>query len=837
MGKNNNILQNLCRQIVIGRKMIYIIFAIMGIFCAFSRNWVQVNDELTKYLSEETETRIAVDLMDSEFIEYATADIMVENITYATAQELCAGIERIEGVKSVAFDDTDDHFLVAEALYTVTFDGTDEDEVCKNSLAEVEEYLQDYDTYVNTEIGNPLKTIINKEMTIVDAIAVVIIILVLLFTSRTYGEIPVLLITFGAAALLNMGTNYMMGEISFVTNSIAIVLQLALAIDYAIILCHRYMEEHETKGPEEAAIIALQKAIPEISASSLTTVSGLLALCFMQYKLGADIGTVMIKAILLSLLSVFMLMPGLLVSFSGLMDHTHHKNFVPKISFLGKFAYATRWIVPPLFCIVLVGALYCSSNANYVYNQYSIDSIRKNDTQLAKKKIQDTFGEKNVVAVIVPYGDFDSEKHMITELEKIPEVASVTGLSDIEAMNGYMLTDSLTAREFAELAGMDVEVARVIYTGYSASTDEYEKAIANIDSYSVPLIDVFDYLLEMRDTLEIDLDEETNETLDSLKDQLADGEAQLMSDDWDRIVLYMEMPIESDESFEVLDKIHQIAGKYYETFYVAGETTSCVDLKNSFENDNKMISVLTIIFVVAVLILTFKSVGLPLLLIMIIQGSIWINFSQPYLEGKNLFFLTYLIISAIQMGANIDYAIVISSRYMELKKMYPLKEAMVSALNFAFPTIITSGTMLASAGFAIGLIASNETISAIGIYIGTGTVTSIFLVMMVLPQILLFGDVVIMKTTFEIHTTNRTTRRVGVMRIDGRIKGNINGTIDAEVHGLFRGDLNAVIDMASVEQLETEDSVQDDLGESEPTDEKIPDDIYGSDTNTHNADE
>lgn len=802
MDKGNTTIKKICAQIVLKRKMIFIIFAIMGIFCAFSRNWVKVNDELTKYLSKDTETRIAIDLMENEFIEYATADIMVENVTYATALELSEAIEKIDGVKEVAFNDKKDHFVTAEALFSVTFDGDLDDAVSKEGLQRVEDYLAVYDTYINTEIGNPLKTIINKEMLIVDMIAVIIIILVLLFTSKTYGEIPVLLITFGAAALLNMGTNFLMGEISFVTNSIAIVLQLALAIDYAIILCHRYMEEHENAGPEEAATIALSKAIPEISASSLTTVSGLLALCFMQYKLGPDIGMVMIKAILLSLLSVFLLMPGLLVTFADLIDHTHHKNFVPKITVIGRYAFKTRYIVPPIFCLVLALAFFCSQKANYVYNQYSIDSIRKNEMQLAKQKIEDTFGKKNLVAVIIPYGDFEAEKALIDDIRRMPEVTDITGLSDIEAMEGYMLTDSLVAREFAEIADMDVEAARVIYTGYAAEKDEYEKAITNIDGYSAPLIDVFDYLLDMKDEMDLSLPKETEDKLDELKNKLDDGKAQLMSDNWARIVLYLDMPIESEESFECLDNLHTMASRYYDTFYVAGETTSCIDLKHSFEMDNKLISILTIVFVIAVLIMTFKSVGLPLLLILIIQGSILMNFSQPFLMGKNLFFLTYLIISAIQMGANIDYAIVISSRYMELKKVYPLKEAMIQSLNFAFPTIITSGTMLASAGFAIGLIASNETISAIGIYIGTGTAISIFLVMLVLPQILLFGDAMIQKTTFEIHTQERTTKKVGAMRIDGRIKGTLNGTIDAEVHGVFRGDLNAIIDMASVEDLE-----------------------------------
>ena len=259
------------------------------------------------------------------------------------------------------------------------------------------------------------------------------------------------------------------------------------------------------------------------------------------------------------------------------------------------------------------------------------------------------------------------------------------------------------------------------------------------------------------------------------------------------------LPTEGTESFHYLSAVRGIVSRYYDgEFYVVGNTTSCRDLEDSFVGDNRMIGVLSIAFVILVLIFSFKSVGLPILLILIIQGSIWMNFSTPFLFGKPLFFLTYLIISSIQMGANIDYAIVISSHYLELKETLPLREAMIETLNQAFPTIITSGTMLASAGMIIGFATSNETVSTIGIYLGVGTLISIFLVMCVLPSILLLGDILISKTSFNLnlHTAQRT-QHVGAIRIDGKVRGTLNGYIDAEVHGTFRGTVDAVIAMGN----------------------------------------
>lgn len=801
MNQNRTFMGRLARLIVEKRNIIFLIFLAALIFCAVSSKWVQVNDDLTKYLPEDTETRHGIDIMEREFTTFGTAEIVVENISYAQAEKILDIIEKTDGVKSVEFDDTTKHYNYAAALFSVTFDGTDDDEVSIEALAELREKLSEYDLRVSSEVGNPLKVIINREMIVVDIIAFIIVITVLLFTSNTYGEIPVLLMTFGAAALLNMGTNYLLGEISFVTDSIAIVLQLALAIDYAIILCHRFTEERNDKSAKEAAVVALSKAIPEISASSLTTVSGLLALSFMQYKLGADMGIVLIKAILLSLCSVFLLMPGLLVLFSPIIDKTHHKSFVPKISFLGKAVYSTRFVVPVIFLGIAITAAVLSNKANYVYSQESVKPIRQNEEQIADARINELFGHDNLMAILVPTGNFEEEAELIKDLEELKRTVSVQGLANIEVKDGYNITSSLNPRQFAELTDLDYEVAEVLYTGYAVSLDDYGQVVTNLENYSVPLLDMFDYLCDRRDEVALNLPKDTEENLDELEKQLNDGKLQLKSEDWSRIVLKLDLPTEGKESFEYLNVIHGIVARHYNDYYVVGDTTSCSDLKESFENDNMLISVLTILFVITVLIFSFKSFGLPLLLIMIIQGSIWCNFSKPFLLHQNLFFITYLIISAIQMGANIDYAIVISSRYMEFKEKLPLKEAMIETLNHAFPTVITSGTMLSAAGAAIGLMTSNETISAIGVYLGLGTAISIILVMCVLPQILLMGDILIKKTSFTIKKNANVTQKTGLVKLDGRVRGRLDGIIDAEIHGVFRGNLNAIVDMGNVEEI------------------------------------
>ena len=748
--------QQIASLIVDKRKAFYLLYIGLAIFCVFSSGWVEVNNDLTSYLPEETETRRGLTAMDEEFTTFGTNRVMVDNIPFAQAQELADGLEGLEGVKSVEFDGTEDHYVNGAALFSITYDGTAEDDVSLDALARVKDTLEGYDVYITGDTGASDSSSLDAEMQVVMAVAVVIILLVLLFTSQTYMEIPVLLLTFGMAALLNKGTNFFLGEISFVSNSVAVVLQLALAIDYAIILCHRYTEEREQMEPREAVITALSKAIPEISGSSLTTLSGLGAMCFMRFGIGRDLGVVLMKSIVLSLLSVFTLMPGLLMSFSGLIDRTHHKNFVPKITGWGRLAVKSRYIMPPIFVVLLIAGFFFSNRCPYVYGQTTLSTYTKNDSQIAQEKVDGTFGAVNTLAVLVPAGDYEREGRLLAELSAMPEVESALGLANVEAMDGYVLTDKLTPRQFAELTDLDIEAARLLYSAYAVDQESYGRVVGGVDSYGVPLIDMFGFVYDAMEDGYVTLDDGMTADIEDLHTQLTDAQLQLKGEHYSRMVLQLDLPEESPETFAFLDTLHQTAARYYDGAILVGNSTSDADLSSSFVGDNLLISILTIVFVILVLVFTFNSAGLPVLLILVIQGSVWMNFSFPYLMRENLFFLSYLVVSSIQMGANIDYAIVIANRYTELKKLMPLKDAVVESLNQSFPTIITSGTILASAGVLIGFLSSSPAISSIGICLGRGTLISIFLVMGILPQILLLGDVIIEKTGFTLKGAGST---------------------------------------------------------------------------------
>lgn len=791
-------MEKIATFIVDKRNLFFLLYAFALIFSIVATGWVKVENDITTYLPEDTETRQGLTVMNDNFVTYGTARVMVSNVTYETAENICSDLESIDGVTSVDFDDTTDHYKSASALFSVTFDGTTTDDISIHALHTIRDMLAGYDTYIDTEVGVDTSADLQSEMSVILVLAAIVIVLVLTLTSRSYAEVPVLIMTFGAAALLNMGTNFLCGTISFISNSVTVILQLALAIDYAIILCHRFSDEHEAKDTREACIAALSKAIPEISSSSLTTISGLGALAFMHFGIGRDMATVLIKAILFSLLSVFTLMPGLLMVFSKKIDATRHKNLIPKITFLGKFDVATRFIVPPIFAVVVVVTAVLANKCPYCYSYTDLVTAKQSESQIAHQKIKNTFGVNNMVAVIVPTGDYDSERQLLKDLDSCAEVKSTQGLANIDAMDGYKLADALTPRQMSELAGLDYEVAEALYAAYAVDQNEYGKLISGLGDYKVPLFDMFMFLQrEMKDG-NITLDGDIQETLDDLFEQLNKAQLQLQSDKYSRLVVYLNLPEESDETMDFLDTMHALIAKYYSSdTYIVGNSTNVKDLSSSFGEDNMLISVLSALFVVIILLFTFKSAGLPVLLIVVIQGSIWINFSVPTIQHESLYFLGYLIVNSIQMGANIDYAIVISSHYTDLKKEMRPKEAMIAALNEAFPTIFTSGTILAVAGALIGVMTTNPVIAAIGTCLGRGTVISIVLVMAVLPQILLIGDTIVERTSFDVKVpvdlsrVNRTAS--GNMRVSGRVRGYVNGVIDAEIKGTLNGTLKASV--------------------------------------------
>ena len=752
--QKKDIMHAIARTIVQYRFIIILAFLAAAVYCALSVGRVRVNSDLTFFLSPETETRQGLTIMEEEFTTYASEDIMIANITYERAQALADEIADMDAVFSVGFDDTPSHYTRASALLSVSFKGGSGEPDVKAAKQAIHDLLSPYDTYTYSGSLDNYFQQLAREMVGVVLIAVAVIVAILLFTSRSYFEVVIFMIVFVFAALLNMGTNFWLGEISTITNSIAIILQLALAIDYAIIFSHRYQDEalvHESY--KEALIEALSKSIIEISSSSLTTISGLVALMLMEFRLGYDLGMVLAKGIVCSLLTVFLLMPGLIMLFPKAIRRTAHKSLIPDIRPWGRFLMKSGYLFVWLFILILPLAIWCSGHTTYAFNDSSVTELVYNENRAAMHKITDTFAHSTSIALLVPAEDFDKERTVIREVEALPEIRTAIGLANIEIDDEHVLTDRFTPRMFAELTGVSAEKSSLLFQAYGIRHEEYQAIFGSAENYQVPLVDLFLFLFDLMDRGVVTLDDVRMEELTSLRETLDMGLDQLRGEHWNRMAFTADVPVEGEESSALVEKIRSIAEAEYGkgNVLVIGDVTSARDLHDSYTGDSRLISLLTITFVFVILLFTFRTVVGSAILVFVIQGSIWINFSFPYLEGSVPSFVTNMIVSAIQMGATIDYAIVLMNRYQVLKQELPKKRAMAEAVNQSFPTVLTSGAIMTIAGLLIAYRVSDVYVNHIGLAVGRGAFVSVVLVLTVLPQLLVLLDKAVDKTRIRIE--------------------------------------------------------------------------------------
>lgn len=748
-----DIMHSVAAAIVRWRFVFILLFIAAAVYCALSLPRVKVNSDLTVFLAADTETRRGLTIMEENFVTCATEDVMVSNVTREMGERMAETIRGFDRVFSVTFDDSPAHFTGSSALLTVAFDGTDDDPGVAAAKERIREYLAPYDSYTYSMDLKSYSKQLAGEMGGVIAIAAAVILVILLFTSRSYFEVVIFGIVFVFAALLNMGTNFWLGEISTITHSIAVIMQLALAIDYAIIFSHRYQDECESSPDARTALTeALSKSIIEISSSSLTTISGLVALMLMQFRLGYDLGVVLAKSIVCSLLTVFLLMPGLILLFPKAIRRTAHRSLIPDIKPWGRFLMRSRCCFVWLFLLLIPFAFYCSRHVNYAFSDRSITELVYSEQRAAMRRIDSTFARSTSVVLLVPHEDLEAEKQILAEIGEMPEIKSAMGLANIKVDDEHMLTDSVAPQEFAELLGISQEESRLIFQAYGLRHEEYQAFFGGRESYRVPLIDLFGFLFELSDHGVVTLEGEKAERAEELRGTLEFAEKQLRGESYDRMILTADVEVEGEGSRELVEKLRAVAAPYYPDgeVLVVGDITSARDLGDSYTGDSLLISLLTIAFVFIILLFTFRSFVGAVILVFVIQGSIWINFSFPYLRGVCPSFVTNMIVSAIQMGATIDYAIVLMNRYLVLRREMGVKEAMAEAVNRSFATVLTSGSIMTIAGMLIGLRVSDVYVSHIGLAVGRGAFCSVILVLTVLPQLIALLDGAIEKTRFRL---------------------------------------------------------------------------------------
>ncbi len=725
------------------------VFVALTILCVCLIPKIKVQYDLSSYLPEESDANRAMSLLKEEFDDKGMMYVMVKNLSKEEAVGVQNELSAIDGVGAVTYVESE-NYKNGNALYTVSLTDYDSTEAAFATTEKILDCLDEKDAYYTGQSAYSYFTKLETEESIIKigVVIVVIILIMLLFTSKTYFELVPMILVFGCSIALNMGTNVLFNGISYVSNLVSLVLQLALSLDYSIILLHRFMEERAlTDNAKDAAVNALSKGVVEILSSSLTTIGGLASLMFMSLPIGVEIGLSLAKSIVASLIAVIFLMPALLVLFDKPLMKSKHKNFVPSVLKPAREIVKGRRIIVPVFiAIILLSAVGQS------YNTYAFNMNGGSKIVVGQEAVQEGgFGTLNSLVVIVPKGDGDRERLMAEYVMSKDEIDSVTGLSciDIAAQMGGIslpdgvehiyLTDSLTKEEFKTLAngmmaadtGLDMSAlvdrfVTSIYDGYCT-----QNGIDNTADVKIRVVDLLVYLYN---------DDAYSALLSDYKDmlgQLVFAKNNLESDEYTRLTFNITSGIESEKTFAMIADLKENLGNYYENFYITGESVVCYDMAQFFPRDNTFVSVFTIVFVLIILLFTFRNLGLPIILVLAIQGGIWINFVMPFLAGNSISFIGYLIISAVQMGATIDYAIVLTNRYKTTKHLYVSKfEGMAQAENAVFPTIITSGIILTVTGFTLGL-ASSGVVAGLGNLLGIGTLTSMLVVLFVVPSLLL----------------------------------------------------------------------------------------------------
>ena len=718
------------------------LFVVLAVVCTININNVKVNYDITSYLPDDTETKVGIDLM-KEFGELNQMQVLLTDISYDDAQEKADKIKNIDNVENVSFNNTKDYYKNNNALIVVEL-GNVSDNTKDKVLSKIDNIVDDSEYYIYVENSDDAVGGMNTILIIV----VIIIVAVLLFTSKSYFNVILAFIVFGISILLNMGSNFLLGEISYITKSIAIVLQLGLSLDYLIIFLNHYMKEVKD---DDNLILAVKKtvtkSVKEIFASSLTTIAGLIALVFMQLKIGGDIGIVMSKGIVCSMLTVILLLPCLLIIFNKPIMKLEHKSFVPNTKKLSQIILKSRKVLLSLFIIIVLLSIYLMGKYSYVYNVYSVKSITKSDTQIALDKIESNFGKHNRLVILVENKDkdYNKELELFNELSKNQNILSMTSIGSQEIGSNIYLGSKLDYNTLSQILNITPELSLNLYKYYASENNELDKLI-NINDYKITVIDLIYFLKDNKDKLP--LDDDMKLMVDNYYNTINNSIALLESDNYSRFILELKTDVEGEETFELLDDIKDVTNKYYDSSTLVGESVSARDLSDTFSHDNLIITLITIVFIALILLFSFKSLGMTLLLILTIEGSILINFGITTLMGDNIFFMSYIVVSAIQMGATIDYAIVMSNRYLTLRNKMNKKEAMIGALTDSTPAIITSGLILTASGFLIGFISDSGVISSIGMALGCGTLISMICTIFILPAILHVCDKFIKITTF-----------------------------------------------------------------------------------------
>ena len=654
------------------RRQVLVIYLLAAVFSAFAVLQVKVNSDLTAYLPEDSDSTIALRAMEQSFGgEIPNTRLMVNDISFDDASSFAETIRQMPGVNSVSFVMMADYLGLPasavtdgmkasawrddHALYTIAMDYNAD----INALSDIRKAsgrsTAAAGTFVDAKTAASSSA---RELFIVIGIVVVFGIMILLLTLPSLLEPFLLVLCLMTAVLLNAGTNIIFGSISIITSIASSVLQMGVSVDYSIFLLHRAREYRaDGYGAREAFAQAMLHSGSSILSSALTTAIGFLAITVMRYRIGLDMGLVLGKGILISLVCAFTLFPCLLLSCDRLVQKTSHRVIFRHAPHIAAFSVKVRIPAMVIFAALLVPAYLMQTNNQFYYG--ASHSYRDTHTVVQERRaIEDVFGQSNQAVLLVPADRQEEELALENRLQE--DIPAITSLVSWPSTIGSSLLRFL-----------------------------------------VP---------------------------DSLKDLF-------ISEDYSRAVLSLSLEEESEETFDTVQKIQNEARSVFgENCHLAGISVSTLDLKNVISEDSLRVNLIALGAIFLVLAATFRSILVPAVLSLTIEGGIWINMAIPRLTGSILFYIGWLIVSSILLGFTVDYAILVTNRYLELRKKGEEKRpALKDCVGLSSVSVLTSGMIMIVAGILLGLFCTNQVIAQVGFLLARGTFIALVIVLLCLP--------------------------------------------------------------------------------------------------------
>lgn len=651
----------------------------------------RVNYDILYYLPNEIETMQGQDILMDDFNKGAYAMVVVQNMDTKSTDRLIKKVENVDHVAQVISytgivgEDVPSEIVPSKfrkyfendstdtTLFAIFFDNTTSSDDTMNAIIQIREQTEGQ-AFISgmSAVVTDTKNLSEKETPLYVLIAVVLVCIVLAIFMDSFLVPVFFMISIGMAIVYNLGSNILLGEVSYITKALAAVLQLGVTLDYSIFLWHSYKEMKEIYPDDhkEAMAVAISNTLTSVVGSSITTVAGFIALCFMSFTLGLDLGIVMAKGVVFGVIGCVTILPSLILTFDRALEKTMHREIMPNFDKLATFIVNHSWIFVIVFVVLLGPAIY-GQNHTSVY--YDLSDTLPDDLACsqANKKLEENFDMNSIYMILADSSmSTDTANEMLDKLGDVDGVQFALGLDT--ALKSGIPQEFLPAKTVSELKGEDYQIM-MIATDYKIASDEINNQIS---------------------------------------------------------------------------KVNDIVKSYDSKAMVVGEAPCTKDLITITDKDFKTVSAVSIVAIFVIILFVLKSISLPIILVSAIEFAIFVNMGIPYFTHTQIPFIASVVIGTIQLGATVDYAILMTTRYKkERSQGYAKKEAIQIALSTSIPSIIVSALGFFAATFGVGCIASVDMIGSLCTLMARGAIISMFVVIFILPSLYVLCDKLIINTS------------------------------------------------------------------------------------------